>query len=264
MKTISLLVGALTLRTETFKTLRERSDVFYRGFLLVILVGLVAGAFSAGTDLTTQVLRPPNEKAVTQEALRGFENSFNGPEDSRSIIESYLTEGVAMGFELSRLPPNSGAAFRPFTKLLRWVGQSVAFPFSSGFLGFLLFTALLVHLASRWLGGRAGIAQMLGLSSLSLAPHIFDPLSSLLKLTGNLTGSGAFGPLESLIGFVVFVWGLVIYIKATSIAQELSSARAIGSILIAVGLSALLAVLIAASMGAVVAGLIVSVIGASR
>jgi hypothetical protein len=263
MNTLSLIGGALTLRTDTFKVLRERSDVFYRGFLLVFLVGLLAGAFTAGEVLTTNVLRPPNEKLVTQEVLRGFENSYNGAPEARSTIEPYLTEFVAMGFELSQLPPNSGSAFRPFAQLLRWLGESTSVPFGGSFLGFLLIAGLFVHLTSRWLGGRAGIAQMLGLSALGLAPHLLDPISSLIRLAGNLSGSGAFGPVESLIGLVVFVWGAVIYVKATAVAQEFTYGRALGAILIALALTAFLAVIIAILMGGLVAGLIAALVAAA-
>jgi hypothetical protein len=264
MNIFSLVAGALMLRTDTFHALRERSDVFYRGFLVLFLVGLLAGAFAAGTDLATRVLRPANERLVTQEALRGFENSYNGPPEIRSMIGSYITEGVAMGFELSRLPPNSGAAFRPFARLLRWLGESIAVPFGSSFLGFLLLAGLVVHLASRWLGGRAGVAQMLGLSALGFAPYVLDPIARLLSLAGNLSGSGALGPVESLIGFVVFAWGTVIYVKATAIAQHFSYGRAIGAILIALGITFLSLVLLSVMVAAIFASLIASLVAATR
>lgn len=264
MNTFSLITGALMLRTGTFQALRERSDVFLRGFIVVFLVGLLAGAFAAGTELTTRVFRPANERLVTQEALRGFENSYNGPPSFRSMIGSYITEGVAMAFELSRLPPNSGAAFRPFARLLNWLGESISMPFGRSFLGFLLFVGLLVHLASRWLGGRAGVAQMLGLSALSFAPFILDPIASLLRLAGSLSGTVIFGPVESLIGFVAFLWGAVIYVKATAIAQGFSYGRAVGAILIALGITALALVLIATIVAAIIAGLIVILAAAAR
>jgi hypothetical protein len=256
MTTISLIAGALTLKTNTFKMLRERSDVLYRGFLVVFLVGFLAGAFAAGSEFTTSELRPQNEAIVTQEALRGFENSYTGAPEVRSMIESYITEGVAMGFELDRLPPNAGPGFHPFARLLRWLGQSIAAPFAWGFLGYLLLGGLLVHQSSRWLGGKAGLAQMLGVSALSFAPIVLDPISSLLRLAGNLSGSGTFSPVESLIGLVVFVWGTVIYVKATAIAQQFSYVRAVGAILLALVVAIILALLLAVGIGALVAGLI--------
>jgi hypothetical protein len=264
MNILSLIGAALMLRTGTFKALSERSDVFYRGFLVVFAIGLLAGAFASGTELVTRVLRPPNERLVTQEALRGFESSYIGPRALQPVIEAYISEAVAMSFERSRLPPNSGASLRPFARLLRWLGESIATPFGGNFLGFLLLAGLLVHLASRWLGGRAGVGQMLGLSAIGFVPHLFDPISSLLRLAGNLSGSGTFGPLESLIGLVVFVWGAVIYVKATAIAQQFSYGRAIGAILVALGLAALLVVLIAVIAGVLVVGLVASLAAAAR
>lgn len=250
MKTLSLTGGALTLRDDAFRNLWGRSDVFYRGFVVVFLVGLIAGLFSSGVELATRVLRPANEHAVTQAALRGFETSYNGPSEMRATIESYITEGVAMAFELSRLPPQAGAALRPVTRILAWLGGAVSVPLGGGFLGLLLLGGLLVHMTSRWLGGRGGIAQMLGLGALAFAPHLLDPISSLLVLAGNLSDTAAFGPIESLIGFIVFVWGLAIYVKATAVAQEFSYGRALGAILIALAVLLLVVAVAAAVVGA--------------
>jgi hypothetical protein len=264
MNTFSLIAGALTLRTDTFKALNERSDVFLRGFLVVFMVGLVAGAFAAGAELTTSVLRPPNEQVVTQEALRGFENSYAGPPELRSTIEPYITEFVGMVFDLSRLPPQAGPAFRPFVRLLRWVGESIATPFGQGFLGYLLIGTLFVHLASRWLGGRAGIAQMLGLGALGFAPQVLGPVSSLLRLAGNLSGSNAFSPVENLIGLVAFVWGALILVKGTAVAQQFSYGRAIGAILIAVLVVIVVGVLLAAGLAVLVGAGVATLIAAIR
>ncbi len=264
MNILSLIGGALALRTDTFKTLRERSDVFYRGFLVVLVVGVLAGAFAAGGALVTRVLRPPNVNRVTQEALRGFENSYTGPPELKPVIASYIQESVAMAIEIDRLQPQAGAYARPIARLLRWLGETLAMPLGGGFLGLLLLGGLLVHLSSRWLGGRAGMAQMLGLGALGFAPQLLDPISSLLTLAGNLSGVGAFGPVRSLIGLVALVWGVVIYVKATAIAQQFSYLRAIGAIIIAVVLAALLLVLIAVIVGLIVGGLIASLLAIVR
>jgi hypothetical protein len=264
MNALSLVAGALTLRTDTFERLKERSDVFYRGFLVLLLVGILAGAFSAGEVLLANVFRPPSESQVTQEVIRGFENSFRGTGDARSTVEPYVTEAVAMGFELSRLPPNAGSAFRPIARLLNWLGGAVSIPLGGGFLGFLLLAGVFVHLASRWLGGRANFSQMLGLSALALAPHLLDTLSSLLKLAGDLSGAGVFGPVQSLIGFIVLGWGAVIYAKATAIAEGFSYGRALVAMLVALGLAALIFAAIAFAAGALVAGLIASLVAAAR
>lgn len=264
MSTLTLIAGALTLKGSTFNMLRERSDVFYRGFLVLLLVGLFAGLFASGADLATRVLRPANERLITQEALRGFENSYTGPAEGRPVIESYITEGVGMGFEITRLPPQAGAAFRPFARLLNWLGQAASVPFGVGYLGMLLLGGLLVHLAARWLGGRAGISQMLGLSALAFAPHLLDPISSLLVLAGALTGTGALTTIENLIGFVVLVWGVAIYVKATAVAQGFSYGRAVGAVLIALGLGLLLVVLVAVIVGGLAAAAITALVVITR
>ncbi len=259
-----LLGGALTLRTDTFKNLRERSDVFYRGFVLLLLIGLLAGAFAVAVPFVTQALHPLSEQQVTAEAISGFEQFSIGPGVYQSMIESYIREGTAMVYEIMALPPNAGAAFRPFKQILDWVGGLLTTPFTFGFMGFLLLFGLLVHWTSRWLGGRAGMAQMLGLTALGWAPHILDPISSLLTLGGNLTGAALFGTLNTLLGWLLLVWGAVIYVKATAIAQEFSYGRSIGAVLLAIVLILLAIVLLSCIVGGLFAALIASLVPAGR
>ena len=260
MNILSLLGGALTLRTETFATLRERSDVFYRGSLVMLFIALMMSAFAAGVPL----LHPATEAQVTAEALRGFMQSYNGPAAMQGMIEAYIREGIAIGFEIHQLPPNAGAAFGPIARFLEWLGAVLTTPWSGGVLGYLLLAGLLVHLTSRWLGGRAGMAQMLGLSALSYAPQIFYPVSSLLTLGGTLTGAGAFGALNSLVGLAIFVWSTIIYIKATALAQGFTYGRAIGAILLALLLVIGASVLLACLGGALIAGAISARVSATR
>jgi len=260
MNILSTIGGALAFRTDTFKALRESSDVFFRGFLVMVVVGLLVGAFASGADLVTRVLRPPKENRVTQEAMRGFESSYTGPPELKAVIGSYIQESVAMAFEIERLPTQAGAYARPIARVLRWLGATIATPFGNGFLALLLLGGLLVHLSSSWLGGRAGIAQMLGLGALGFVPRLLDPISSLLRLAGNLSGVGAFGAVEGLIGLVVLVWGIAIYVKATAIAQQFSYARAASAILIALVLAVGVVILISVIFGLLVGGLIASLL----
>ncbi len=267
MNILSLLTGALTLRTETFKTLRERSDVFQRGFMLLLLIALLAGIFDAAVPLITSAARPANQQQVTQDVLRSmneYSPFFRNSPGMSAVVEPYVSEGVAMGFDISRLPPNAGEAFRPIARFLEWLGAVLTTPFSFAVLGYLLFAALLVHWMSRGLGGRAAMAQMLGLGALSYAPQIFNPVLSLLALGQNLTQAGALGTLNGLLGLVLFVWSTVIYVKATAIAQGFSYGRALGAILLALGLALLVVILIACLVGGLVASLLVPVFSSTR
>ncbi len=251
MSTLSLLGGALTLRTQTFTALRERSDVFQRGFVALLIVGWLAGAFAAGVPLITRTVRPATEQQTINQVLRQVEQSPNGGPAARALLTPYITEGVAMGFEISQLPPNAGAAFRPVARLLDWFGALLATPFSFGYMGVLLLVGLFVHWVSRWLGGHGDLAQMFGLTALGWAPQLFNPLQSLLTLAGTATGAGIFGLLNSLLGLVLFLWGAAIYIKATEVAQGFTLERAIGAVLLAVLIAVIVAILLLCIVGAV-------------
>ncbi len=258
MSILTLLSGALTLRTDTFKNLRERSDVFQRGFTLLLLVALLAGIFDVGVSAISSAARPESEAQVTDQAIRNFEQSYTGPAELQPMIESYIREGVAMVYEISSLPPNAGAAFRPVARFLDWLGQVLTKPFGFAVLGYFFLAALLVHLTSRWLGGRAGMSQMLGLGALSYSVQVLYPILSLLTLGQNLTQAAALGTISGLLGFLLFIWSLVIYVKAVAIAQEFSYGRAIGAILLAVGLVILVVVLAGCIVGGLAASLLAS------
>jgi hypothetical protein len=221
--------GALTLRNETFVTLRGKSDVFLRGFLVLFVAGLIAGAFAALDTAIRDFLPPPTQQQVIDSALDSFRSSYRGSPEMAPLIEGYVREGASMVYELLSLEPRAGQTARPIGTILTAVGSMLALPFSWAWAGWLLFAGLLIHFTSRLLGGRAGIAQMLGLTALAAAPQVFLAVNSLLGFLVATTGV-PLGWLTSLLGFVVAVWAAVIYIKATAVAQDFSMARALGAI----------------------------------
>jgi hypothetical protein len=256
----SLIIGALLLRSSAFAELRARSDVFYRGFLVMLVIGLIAGAFEVATDLLKGLQAQPSEDQVIERALSGFENSYNGPPQLKDMIGSYIREGVAIGYEIAHLPPRAGVESQPLVTGLEAIGRIASTPFGFGFMGFVLLAGLMVQVTSRWLGGRATVAEMLGLSALSYAPDLFlRPLLSLLSL-----GGAVLSPLTGLLGFVLVVWETVIYIKATSVSQYFSVWRALGAILLAVLVAFLVVCAFVIVVIVVFSGLIASLIAATR
>lgn len=223
------LLGALLLRHQTFVSLRERSDVFLRGFLVLLVVGLAVG-FAAGLEgVSHKVSPPPSQAQILAQVEAGLNTGPRVPPEFRALIESYVTEIVSLVYEIIALTPRGGEFARPIASFLVLVGTTVAVPFSWPWAGWLLFAGLVFHLTSRWLGGRAGIAQMLGLTALAAAPQLLLVVGSLFTILQTLLGV-PLGFLVSLIGFVVAVWSAVLYIKATGVAQGFSWLRALGAI----------------------------------
>lgn len=254
MNFTTLFIGALTLKHQTFVTLRERSDVFWRGFLVLLIAALIAGLFSS-IQAALHVASPPQDKEqAIALAIANFRSSYTGPAAMSDTIETYISEGIALGYDIQNLPPRAGEGARPVVALVDYVGNVLATPFRFGWMGWTLLAGLLFQLTSRLFGGRASMAQMLGLSSLAAAPQVFSLLTSLLALTGALSGIG------SLLGFVIAVWSAAVYVKATAVAQNFSIGRALGAIV--VGLGILLGVVIV--LGVIVAVVVAGVIGSMR
>lgn len=246
MSILTSIIGALTFRRETFTALRERSDVFYRGFLVILVMGLLVGAFAAGERALTRVFVPADEEKIVNNALAQFERSFSGPANLGLDIESYIREGISIGVEIANLPPRAGANMQPLVAALEWLGATLATPISFGFIGWTLLAGVVIHLTSRWFGGKAGIAQMLGLTSLAAAPQFITAIAGLLTLIGIATGVGAFSGLNGLLNLIMVIWSAAIYVFATSIAQQFSVGRSIGAVV--VGFALIFTVIIALVM----------------
>lgn len=257
-------IGALTLRHETFVALRGRSDVFLRGFVVLLFAALVAGLFVALDGTVREFLPPPSKEQIMQQALGNFRNSYQGPAEFQPMIEAYIREGVSMVYEIMALPPRAGEGARPIAAVLNYIANVLATPFRWEWIGWTLFAGLLFQFSSRLLGGRAGMAQMLGLTALAAAPQIFTSLTSLLMLIGSLSGVGVLGGLSSLLGFLIAVWSAVIYIKATSVAQNFSMGRAVGAVVLGYGILILLFAVIVLIFGLVVGGVIGTAISQTR
>ncbi len=256
MKFTELFIGALTLRQQTFVTLRERSDVFQRGFMVLLIAALVAGAFASLEGAIRVVTPLMSKEQVVQIANDAFERNYNGPPAFKAMFQPYPAEIASMIYDLENLPPRAGEGARPVVAILEYVGNVLATPFSWRWAGWMLFAGLLFQLAARWLGGRASMAQMLGLSALAAAPQIFSALTSLLNLLATVGNSPILSSINGLFGFVIAIWSAAVYVKATSVAQNFSLARSIGAV--ALGLAILIIVFLALVivLGVVIGGFV--------
>lgn len=257
MNFTSLFIGALTLKHQTFVALRERSDVFWRGFLVLLVAALVAGVFGSLAGAFGKVAPQVSKEQVLAQANQIYDNSYTGPPELKEQFRPYATESASMIYELGLLPPRAGEGARPISAILDYAGNLLATPFSGGWTGWLLLAGLLFQFSARLLGGRASMAQMLGLTSLAAAPHIFAAVTALLDVVGALSG------INSLLSFVIGVWSAVIYVKATAVAQNFSIGRALGAI--AIGLLIFVGVLIVgAFLVGLVVGALVTIVSAPR
>jgi hypothetical protein len=210
---LQLAGGALSLDTQTFVAQREARDTFRKGVLFIVVITLLAGSLSFIVS-TVKGFLPPRWDAQRDEVEDQISQVFKflplemDAETERMIVGS-IEAGLDIGFEIAQLPTPLP---RPVKGFLQALGGWVTAPLLrlGGWMGY----AFWVLLVAKLLGGRATLSQMLGCTALYVAPQILTILQVVPCL----------GPI---LAFVAFVWGLVIYIKATAVANELSPGRAL-------------------------------------
>jgi len=257
---IRIARGALTLDTETFTAFRARGAVFFRGFLLIVALALIVGLPTLVID-TVHGLRGDTATEIA-DATAGFEQGLAQaipfmqgiPSDVREQILAQVRQsfqlGAQIGSEIAQLPT---ILPRPLSAVLEAVGKwlstpfgGAGFPLAAATLGAWLGYGIWVMLAARLLGGRAGLAEFFGVTSLFAVPHLLNIFDRAPFVGG-------------VIGFIAFLWGAIIYVKATAVSQKLSIERAILAVLLPLLVAVVL--LIVAIIG--VAG-IMGIIVASR
>ncbi len=249
-------VGALMLKHDTFVELRERSDVFLRGFVVLLFAALVAGAFASLSNAIGTVTPLVTKDQVLAQANAIFESADFGPPEIKTQIQPYVTEIASMMYELENLPPRAGESVRPVVAFLNFVGGTLATPFRWEWIGWTLFAGLLFQFSARLLGGQASMAQMLGLTTLAVAPQIFSSVTSLLTLIGTVSGVGLLASASGVVGFGIAVWSAAVYVKATSVAQNFSMGRAVGAIALGGGILAGMLIVLALVVSFMFAGII--------
>ena len=210
---LQLARGALFLDTQTFVAQRETRDTFRKGVLLVVVITLLAGSLSFIVSTVKGFLPPKwdaQREKVEDQISQVFEFfPFEMDAEIERMVVGSIEAGLDMGFEIAQLPtPLPG----PVSAFLQALGGWISAPLVrlGGWMGY----AFWVLLAAKLLGGRATLSQMLGCTALYVAPQVLTILQVVPYL----------GPV---LGFVAFVWGLVIYVKATAVANELSLGRAL-------------------------------------
>lgn len=253
------LWDAARLRTKVFEGLRLRSDAFLQGFLVIVVVALVAGLPAFVLDLAggMRMTEVADTAAARADVRRTLEAAAPALEDLG--VGSEVREQIAQGFDLgltigtevsalpTRLPKPFGAIFQAIGAWLSRPFADGGFPLAAAALGTWLGYGVWVMLFARLLGGRGTLHGFFGSTALFAVPH-------LLGVLGRVPVLGA------ALGAVAFVWGAVIYIKATAVSHELSFERAT----LAVALPLLILLLAIVLLLPVVAGVIAVLLAAGQ
>jgi hypothetical protein len=204
---------AMILEDSAYEDWRERPNLFLRGLILIVVVALVAGVLSFAWRFV-QGVQPVDANEIREAMEQSFEwqYQFNpGLQDpeAREMIEDVLDDIVPMIIDIANvqapLPRAVGTFFQAIGSWLTGALAAVS--------GWLLYGAL-VLIVVNWLGGTAKLPEFLGSVALYSVP-------GLLGLLGPVPCLGA------ILGLIGFVWGIVVYVKATSVATGLDTGRSI-------------------------------------
>jgi hypothetical protein len=229
---ISTFGRALVFDTAAFARLRERRNVFAEGFLIVLIVSLLAGLPSLVTQAVQSLQGRPSAEVEVAEAraTAAFENALDQaqvflqglPASMREQILDQARENFRIGLDIgTRIAALPTRLPQPVAQILKHFGQWASRPFSgagiplaAASLGAWLGYGIWVMLFAKLLGGRASLAGFFGTSAIFTVPHLLLILRWVPYLGGVLA-------------LIAFVWGLALYIKATAVAHEITLDRAI-------------------------------------
>lgn len=225
--------GALLLREQVLKNLRDSPRVVQQGFMVILLVGLLVGGVG-GVQEAMGSLNPEQEiermHLAYEKSLKQMAASSPNPE-GRVVYGAFLENlgpGVDMLQQVTALPTPLP---RPVVALLRGLGVLFSRPFE--YLYGVLITVVFTHLAARWLGGTGTIQHMMGLGALSVAPHALDAIAFIPII----------GSAGAMLSSIAWIWGLIILVVGTSVAHRLDYGRASFAVLFFPSIGVLLSAL---------------------
>lgn len=254
------MVDVARFRTDAYRQLAQRRDAFWRGFLVIVAIALLAGLPSLVTGLAqgAAATEPASETAAARQAFKqGMEglttalNQFDISDADRAQMLTRVEEGFDLALRISGEVADLPTALpKPVGRLLEqvggWLSQPFAdgrFPLAAAALGTWLGYGVWVMLAAKWLGGRGTLVSFFGTTAMFALPHVVDVLTW-VPYVGSALAFGA------------AAWGLAIYVKATAVSHQISGGRALLAVvlplLVAIGVGLLLlaglAVLMAVSV----------------
>ncbi|HET91675.1 MAG TPA: hypothetical protein ENN99_13185 [Chloroflexi bacterium] len=215
---LQLAWDVLCFRTDAYAQHVARADTLKRGLTLLVLVTLVAGllGFLINTVQNLRSIDPAVQRQEAQVAIREFTSAIatlqsylDLPPGFMARIIRYMQSGIDIGLRINALPTPFP---KPVGRFLENLGTFLSLPFNriAGWLGYTLWVLLVAKL----LGGRATVTQMLGATALYAVPHVLDILGMVRCLGG-------------LLGLIGTLWGIAIYVKAVSIANDIDIGQAI-------------------------------------
>ncbi len=249
------LWNGILLREPALADLRDRRDAFWLGLTIVAVVALLIhipaliGDIYAGLQAQPTAVEMDQAMSEIEQAVQQLRPLFS--ELPAEVVDSLVTsfkEGLRLGFEIAgKIETLPTYLPRPVDRTLQAVGRWVSRPFAGGgfplanvSLGAWLGYGIWVMLFAKLLGGRGTLAGFFGATALYAAPHALRVFAF----------APAIGPLLSTIAYL---WGLVIYVKATAVGHRMSIERALLAVLLPALSVLLLAIMVATALATMLA-----------
>jgi hypothetical protein len=256
---LNTLWNASLLRSEAFSGLLDRRDVFFRGFLVIIAVALLVGLPSfvtsvigaaqfRGSEARLEEANAQIERGLAQiEPFLSFMPATDREQLAQlpQIIKPWIAAGVEISNLRTVLPSPLGTLLQAFGAWLSLPFVNAGFPLAAVSLATWLGYGLWVMLLAKLLGGRGTLAGFFGTSALYAVPHVLSFFVWIPCLGGILT-------------LIAFVWGILIYVKATVVSHELTLGRAVVAVFLPMAVIVLLLLGIAVGIGILLSGAISS------
>ncbi len=248
---IKILLGAALFKTEAYEWVAHRRDAFYLGFITIIAIALISGLPVFIGDLVAAARPAPDinvsaAMAEVQRSLDAFGPMMGAmsPEAQKMIldqVEQGLELGVTAARQIAALPTPLPA---PIGGIFEAVGSYVSLPFTdtgiplsrvalSAWLGY----GIWVMLFARLMGGRAGLVGFFGTTALYAGPFLLTFFRFIPVL----------GPL---LAIIAFIWGILIYVKSTTISHGFGYGKGILATALPLLIGLLLIMLFAGGVGA--------------
>jgi len=234
---IGTLFRTALLDDAAYRDWQERPNLFLRGIVLIVIVSLIVGLVTFTVNLVGHV-RPVDAAQIRQEMDKAFEMQFKynptwrgmDPE-ARRMMEGMKEVLVPMVTDImgvrSPLPRGISGFFQAFGA---WLSRALSA------IGGWLFYGAMVLVVVNLLGGSARLPQFLGMVSLYAVP-------GLLGLLAQIPWIGC------LFGLAGLIWGIAVYVKATSVVSGLDIGKSILAVIAPSIILLLLGVLSAILLG---------------
>lgn len=246
MPLIDTFNGALTLNQRVFTEMRDAPDGVRRGFLIILMVGLLVGAIQSASAL----INLSDPERIVQEVMLSYRQSLEQQQATATtpqqrevvrLLQESEDEIAQMVRDIIAIPT---ALPRPVALVLQALGQTVSAPLT--YLSGMLLAVAFTHLAARQLGGQGGIRAMVAVGSLSVAPHALDALTFISVLSFPIS-------------MIAWGWGLIILISGTAVVHRLDSGKATLAVLLYPSLLIVLGILLSCVLGLLLVALAASV-----